>query len=85
MSSATAIRERLDEWTRATGNRAGSERLSKRMESIAGRLQRDPKIETEWRRLAPELALNIEHGRSIEQELAQSVGHGRDRGRDRRR
>ena len=57
------------------------ERLGKRMESIAGGLHRDPQLESVLRRRAPELELNMERGKSIGQELAQSVGQGRDRDR----
>ena len=63
------------------GDRAGAEKLGKRMESIAGGLHRDPQLESILRRRAPELALNMERGRSIGQELAQSVNVGRDRDR----
>lgn len=63
------------------GDRAGAEKLGKRMESIAGGLHRDPQLESVLRRRAPELALNMERGRSIGQELAQSVSIGRDRDR----
>jgi Ti-type conjugative transfer relaxase TraA len=63
------------------GDRAGAERLGKRMEVIAGGLHRDPQLESVLRARAPELALSIERGRSIGQELAQSVAIGRDRDR----
>ena len=63
------------------GDRAGAEKLSKRMESIAGGLHRDPQLESVLQRRAPELALSMERGRSIGQELAQSVSIGRDRDR----
>jgi hypothetical protein len=65
------------------GDRAGAEKLGKRMESIAGGLHRDPQLESVLQRRAPELALSIERGRSIGQELAQSVSSSRDRDRDR--
>ena len=65
------------------GDRAGAERLGKRMESIAGGLQRDPQLESALHRRAPELELKMERGRSIANELAQSVTIGRDRDRDR--
>jgi Ti-type conjugative transfer relaxase TraA len=61
------------------GDRAGAERLGKRMESIAGGLQRDPQLESALHRRAPELELKMERGRSIANELAQSVMIGRDR------
>jgi hypothetical protein len=51
------------------------------MESMAGGLHRDPQLESVLRRRAPELALSMERGRSIGQELAQSVSIGRDRDR----
>ncbi|VXD05819.1 Ti-type conjugative transfer relaxase TraA [Sphingomonas sp. T1] len=63
------------------GDRAGAEKLGKRMEGIAGGLHRDPQLESVLRARAPELALNMERGRSIGQELAQSVSIGRDRDR----
>ncbi len=61
------------------GDRAGAERLGKRMESIASGLQRDPQLESALRARAPELELKMERGRSIANELAQSVTIGRDR------
>jgi len=63
------------------GDHAGAERLGKRMEGIAGGLHRDPQLESVLQRRAPELALSMERGRSIGQELAQSVSIGRDRDR----
>lgn len=63
------------------GDRAGAEKLGKRMEGIAGGLYRDPQLESVLRARAPELALSMERGRSIGQELAQSVAIGRDRDR----
>ena len=63
------------------GDRAGAEKLGKRMEGIAGGLHRDPQLESVLQRRAPELALSMERGRSIGQELAQSVSIGRDRDR----
>ena len=63
------------------GDRAGAEKLGKRMEGIAGGLHRDPQLESVLRARAPELALNMERGRSIGQDLAQSVSIGRDRDR----
>ena len=61
------------------GDHAGAERLGKRMESIAGGLQRDPQLESALHRRAPELELKMERGRSIANELALSVTIGRDR------
>ena len=61
------------------GDRAGAEKLGKRMEGIAGGLHRDPQLESVLQRRAPELALSMERGRSIGQELARSVAIGRDR------
>ena len=61
------------------GDRVGAEKLGKRMESIAGGLHRDPQLESVLRARAPELALSMERGRSIGQELAQSVQPSRDR------
>jgi Ti-type conjugative transfer relaxase TraA len=63
------------------GDRAGAEKLGKRMESMAGGLHRDPQLESVLQRRAPELALSMERGRSIGQELAQSVAINRDRDR----
>ena len=63
------------------GDRAGAEKLGKRMESMAGGLHRDPQLESMLRARAPELALSMERGRSIGQELAQSVSVRRDRDR----
>ncbi len=63
------------------GDYAGAEKIGKRMESIAGGLHRDPQLESVLQRRAPELALSMERGRSIGQELAQSVSIGRDRDR----
>ena len=63
------------------GDRAGADKLGKRMESIAGGLHRDPQLESVLQRRAPELALSMERGRSIGQKLAQSVSIGRDRDR----
>ena len=63
------------------GDQAGAEKIGKRMESIAGGLHRDPQLESVLQRRAPELALSMERGRSIGQELAQSVSIGRDRDR----
>ena len=63
------------------GDRAGAEKLGKRMESMAGGLHRDPQLESVLRRRAPELALSMERSRSIGQELAQSISIGRDRDR----
>jgi Ti-type conjugative transfer relaxase TraA len=61
------------------GDREGAEKLGKRMESIAGGLHRDPQLESALHRRAPELELKMERGRSIANELAQSVTIGRDR------
>ncbi len=61
------------------GDREGAEKIGKRMESIAGGLQRDPQLESALHRRAPELELKMERGRSIANELAQSVTIGRDR------
>jgi len=63
------------------GDHAGAEKIGQRMESIAGGLHRDPQLESVLERRAPELALSMERGRSIGQELAQSVSIGRDRDR----
>ena len=65
------------------GDRAGAEKLGKRMESIAGGLYRDPQLESVLQRRAPELVPGMERGRSIGQELAASLDRGRDRGMSR--
>jgi len=64
-----------------TGDRTGAERVRSRMEMLAGGLHRDPQLESVLRARAPELALSMERGRSIGQELAQSVSIGRNRDR----
>ncbi len=74
MKDARASMERV-------GDRAGAEKLGKRMEGIAGGLRRDPQLESVLRARAPELALSMERGRSIGQELAQSIASARDRDR----
>ncbi|TCM26378.1 plasmid mobilization system relaxase [Novosphingobium sp. ST904] len=61
------------------GDHAGAQKLGKRMEGIAGGLHRDPQLESVLRRRAPELELKMERGRSIANELAQSVTISRDR------
>jgi hypothetical protein len=63
------------------GDRDGAARLRGRMEKLAGGLHRDPQLESALARRAPELELKMERGRSIGQELAQSIGGGRDRDR----
>ena len=63
------------------GDHAGAEMIGKRMEDIAGGLHRDPQLESVLRARAPELALSMERGRSIGQELTQSIASGRDRDR----
>ncbi|QBM78262.1 Ti-type conjugative transfer relaxase TraA (plasmid) [Sphingomonas sp. AAP5] len=63
------------------GDHASAEKLGKRMQGIASGLHRDPQLESVLRARAPELALSMERGRSIGQELAQSVSIGRDRDR----
>ncbi len=72
MKAARASMERA-------GDHAGAEKLGKRMESIASGLHRDPQLESVLHRRAPELELKMERGRSIANELAQSVTIGRDR------
>ena len=64
------------------GDRAGAEKLGKRMEGIAAGLRRDPQLESVLRRRAPELVPGIERSRPIGQELAQSIQPNRDRDRD---
>jgi hypothetical protein len=63
------------------GDRDGAERLRGRMEKLADGLHRDPQLESALYRRAPELELKMERGRSIGQELAQSIGGARDRDR----
>ena len=74
MKEAVASMERA-------GDRAGAEKLGKRMEAIAGGLHRDPQLESALRRRLPELELKMERSRSIGQELARSLSIGRDRDR----
>ena len=63
------------------GDRAGAEKLGKRMAGVAGGLHRDPQLESALKRRAPELALKMERGRSIGDELARSIGPERTRDR----
>jgi len=63
------------------GDRAGAEKLGKRMEGIAAGLHRDPQLESVLGRRAPELALNMDRERSIGDALATSLDRGRDRDR----
>ena len=63
------------------GDTQGAAKMRGRMETLAGGLHRDPQLESALRRRAPELALKMERGRSIGQELAQSIGGARDRDR----
>ena len=74
MAQARAGMERV-------GDRAGAERLGKRMAGVASGLHRDPQLESALKRRAPELALNMERGRSIGDELARSIGPERTRDR----
>ena len=76
MQEARATMERA-------GDRAGAEKLGKRMEGIAAGLHRDPQLESVLRRRAPELVPCRERDRSVGQELAQSIQPTRDRDRDR--
>jgi Ti-type conjugative transfer relaxase TraA len=64
-----------------TGDKEGAERVARRMATLAGGLHRDPQLESALAKRAPELALKMERGRSIGQELAQSVSIGRERDR----
>lgn len=63
------------------GDRTGAEKLGKRMAGVAGGLHRDPQLESALKRRAPELALNMDRGRSIGDELARSIGPERTRDR----
>lgn len=63
------------------GDAQGAAKVRERMEKAAGGLHRDPQLESALRRRAPELELKMERGRSIGQELAQSIGGARDRDR----
>ena len=67
------------------GDREGANRLRGRMETLAGGLHRDPQLESALRRRVPDLALKMERGRSIGQELAQSISTGRERDHGRSR
>lgn len=62
------------------GDREGAERMRGRMEKLAGGLHRDPQLESALHRRAPELALKMERGRSIGQELERTLERTRDRG-----
>ncbi|PZU56368.1 MAG: conjugal transfer relaxase TraA, partial [Sphingobium sp.] len=64
-----------------SGDKEGAERLRGRMETLAGGLHRDPQLESALAKRAPELALKMERGRTIGQELTQSVSIGRERNR----
>lgn len=64
-----------------TGDKEGAERLRGRMEKLAGGLHRDPQLESVLQRRAPELGLQIGRDRAVSQELARSLGIGRDRDR----
>lgn len=63
------------------GDAQGAAKVRERMEKAAGGLHRDPQLESALRRRAPELELKMERGRSIGQELAQSIGGGREHDR----
>ena len=63
------------------GDTQGAARMRERMEKAAGELHRDPQLESALARRARELELKMERGRSIGQELSQSIGGGRDRDR----
>ena len=63
------------------GDKQGAALLRGRMERLAGGLHRDPQLESALRHRAPELELKMERGRSIGQELAQSINSGRDHDR----
>jgi Ti-type conjugative transfer relaxase TraA len=63
------------------GDTQGAAKMRERMEKAAGGLHRDPQLESALHRRLPELELRMEHGRSIGQELAQSIGGGRERDR----
>ena len=63
------------------GDAQGAAKVRERMEKAAGGLHRDPQLESALHRRLPELELKMERGRSIGQELAQSIGGARDRDR----
>lgn len=63
------------------GDTQGAAKVRERMEKAAGGLHRDPQLESALHRRLPELELKMERGRSIGQELAQSIGGGRERDR----
>jgi Ti-type conjugative transfer relaxase TraA len=63
------------------GDAQGAAKVRERMEKAAGGLHRDPQLESALHRRLPELELKMERGRSIGQELAQSIGGGRERDR----
>lgn len=72
--------EKVRKGLERAGDRAGADKLGKRMAGMAGGLRRDPQLESVLAKRAPELELKMERGRSIGQELAQTIG-GRDRDR----
>ncbi len=63
------------------GDRAGVERATSSMGSIAAGLHRDQQLESVLRRRAPELGLEIGRNRDLSQELTRSLGIGRERDR----
>ena len=76
----------VESWQRLARERAGSdgaraEKATTRMGVIADSLKRDPELAKVLERRAPELALKLERGRSIDRSLEQSIGIGRDRDR----
>ncbi len=64
------------------GDDAGADRLSKRMESLAGALHRDPQLESLLRNRNAELGIEMKRGRSVGEVLTHSLGirRGRDYG-----
>jgi hypothetical protein len=64
------------------GDTQGAAKLRRRMETLAGGLHRDPQLESALRQPRPRAGVEDGAGRSIGQELAQSIGgaRGRDRG-----
>lgn len=66
---------------RAGSDRARAEKATTRMGVMAESLRRDPELAKVLERRAPEMALKLERGRSIDRSLEQSIGIGRDRDR----
>ena len=62
------------------GDRAGAEKLGKRMEGIAGGLHRDPQLESLLQNRTHELGLKSQKGSSISHDLQEWLGRSRGLG-----